>query len=109
LTQEELGKEFMGLYAPGQTMNEPRYRSISYNSSLSNIFKLKLGYNMQLVLVEIKAATGKDIDEHIVRLAKVIPASLVMVSYAPLLIKILRLRRYPRKMKEWWMRQPEVE
>jgi hypothetical protein len=33
-------------------------------------------------LVEMKAATGMDIAEHIMRPAKVIPASLVPVSHA---------------------------
>jgi hypothetical protein len=82
LTQEELDEEYMGLYAPGQMMNDPLYGQISYNSSLSNAFKLKLGHDVQLFLVEMKAATGKEIAEHVMRLAKVIPASLVTVSYA---------------------------
>jgi len=47
------------------------------------------------------AATGKDIAEHLIRLAKVIPASLVTVCYAPLLISILRLQSDPMNMKEW--------
>jgi len=53
-------------------------------------------------------ATGKDIAEYVIRPVKVIPASLVMVSYAPLLICILRLRRYLMKMKQWWMRRQQV-
>ena len=60
---------------------------------------------MKLFLVDMEAATGKDIAEHVMRPAKIIPASLVTVSYAPLLISILRLRKYPMKMKEWWMRR----
>ena len=44
---------------------------------------------MNLFLKEMKAATGKDIAEHVIRPAKVIPTSLVTVSYAPLLISIL--------------------
>jgi len=43
-TQEELDEEYMGLYAPGQMINDPLYGQISYNSSLSNAFKLKLGH-----------------------------------------------------------------
>jgi hypothetical protein len=82
LTQEELDEEYMGLYAPGQMMNDPLYGQISYNSSLSNAFKLKLGHDVQLFLIEMKAATGKEIAEHVMRPAKVIPASLVTVSYA---------------------------
>jgi hypothetical protein len=56
----------------------------------------------------MKAATGKDIAEHIIRPAKGIPTSLDMVRYAPLLIRILRLRRYPMKMQERWMRRQQV-
>jgi len=51
----------------------------------------------------MKAATGMDIAEHIIRPAKVIPASRIKGSYAPLLITILRLWRDLMKMKEWWM------
>jgi Tfp pilus assembly PilM family ATPase len=50
---------------------------------LSNAFKLKLGYNENLYLVDMKAATGKDIVEHIIKLAKVSPTSLVPVTYSP--------------------------
>jgi len=105
LMQEELDKEYMGRSAPGQMMNNPLYSQISYNSSLSNAFKLKLGPNVKLFLVEMKAATGKDIAEHVVRPAKGIPANLDMVCYAILPISILGLRRDPMKMNEWWMRR----
>jgi len=90
LTREGLDEEYMGLYAHGQMMNDRLYIHISYNSSVSNAFKLKLGYNLKLFLVEMKAATRKDIVENVIRLAKVIPTSLVQVSYAPLLISLLR-------------------
>ena len=80
--QEELDEEYMGLYAPGQTMNHRLSAQISSNSSLSNAFKLKLEHDVNLVLVEIKAATGNDIAEHWIRPVKVIPASLVPVSNA---------------------------
>jgi hypothetical protein len=89
-------------------LNNPLYDQISYNSSLSNAFKLKLGHTVQLFLVEMKAATGKDIAEQVIGLAKAIPAGLVTVRYDPLLISILRLRRYLMKMKEWWMRRQPV-
>jgi len=65
----------MGLYTPGQ-MNDPGYGQSSYHSSLSNAFKLKLGLDVKLFLVEMKVATGKDIAEHVMRPAKVIPGSL---------------------------------
>jgi len=82
LTQEELNEEYMELYAPRQMMNDPLCGQISYNSSLSNAFKLKLGHNVNLFLVEMKTATGKKITEHVMRPAKVIPASLFKESYA---------------------------
>jgi len=105
LEQEELDEEYMGLYAPGQIMNDPLYGQISYNSSISNAIRLKLGHDVNVFLVDMKAATGKDIAEHVMRPDKEIPAGHVMLCYAPLLISILRLRRYPMKMKEWWMRR----
>jgi len=63
-------------------MNDSLYGQISYNSSLSNAFKLKLGHNVNLFSIEMKTATGKDNAEHIMRPAKVIPAGLVPVCYA---------------------------
>jgi len=105
LTQDKLDKEYMGLYTPGQMLNDSLYGQISYNSSLTNAFKLQLGHNVQLFLLEMKAATGKNIAEHAIRPAKAIPPSLVTVCYAPLQISILKLRRYPMKMKEWWIRR----
>jgi len=63
-------------------MNDSLYGQISYNSSLPNVFKLKLGYNVKLFLVEMNVVTGKDIVEHVMRPAKVIAASLVKVSYS---------------------------
>jgi len=95
----------MGFYTPGQMINDPLYGQISYNSSLSNAFKLKLGHDVKLFVVDMKAATGKDIAEHVIRPVKVIPASLFPVSYAPLLICILTWGRERMKMKEWWMRR----
>jgi hypothetical protein len=59
LTQEALDEKYMGLYTPGQMMNNPLYGQISYNSSLSNAFKLKLGQNVKLFLVDQKAAQGR--------------------------------------------------
>ena len=95
----------MELYAPGQMMNDLLYGHISFTNSLSNGFKLNLGHDLKLFPVEMKAATGKDIAEHIIRPAKVIPASLLMVSDGPQLISILGLWRDPMKMKRWWIRR----
>ena len=66
LRQDELDEVYIGLYALGQMMNDPLYGQISSNSSLSNTFKLKQGHNVKLVLVEMKAATGKDIAEDVI-------------------------------------------
>jgi len=82
LTQAELNQEYVGLCEPGKMMNDPLHGQISYNSSLSNAFKLQLGHIVNQFLIEMKEATGKDIAEHVMRTAKVIPASLVPVSYA---------------------------
>jgi hypothetical protein len=72
----------MGLYTPGQMMNDPLNDQISYNSSLLNPFKLKLGHNVNLFLVKVMEATGKDIAERGMRRGNAIPASLVPVTYA---------------------------
>jgi hypothetical protein len=48
LMQEALDEEYMGLYALGHTMNDHLSSQIAYNSSLSNAFKLKLGYDVKL-------------------------------------------------------------
>jgi hypothetical protein len=71
----------MGLYAPGH-MNDPLYSQLSYNSSLSNTSKLKLGYDVKLFLVEMKATTGKDIADYVIRAAEVIPTSLYKICFA---------------------------
>jgi len=105
LAREELDEEYMGLYAPGQMMNDTLYGQISFNSSLSNAVKMKPRHNVKLFSVEMKAAIEKDIAEHVMRLAKVIPSSQVTVSYAPPLTRIFGLCRDPMKMKEWSMRR----
>jgi hypothetical protein len=107
LTQEEWDEGYVGLYAPGQRMNDPQSDQISY-SSHPNTFTLKLGHNVILLLVEMKAASGKDYAAHVIRPAKVIPTILVTVSYTPLLMSKLRLRRYLMRMKEWWIRTQRV-
>jgi len=85
----------MGLYAPGQIINDPLYGQISYNSSISNAFKLKVGHNVKLFSVEMNAATGKDIAEHVMKPAKLIPTSLVMVSYSHCLPVYIDFRGIP--------------
>jgi hypothetical protein len=72
----------MGSYAPREMMNCPLYGQIAYNSSLSNGFKLNLGHNVELFLVEILTATGKDIVEHRMRPANEFPANLILANSA---------------------------
>jgi len=91
LEQDELDKEYMGLYTHRRMIIDPIYGQISYNCCLSNAFKLKLGHNLKIFLVEMKRATGKEIAKHIIRPAKVIPASRVKARCPQLLIIIHRL------------------
>jgi len=96
LTQEEVEEGYMWLYTPGQMMNNPLYGQISYNSSLSNAFKLKLGHNVKLFWVELHVPTGKEIAVHVMKPAKVIHTSLFTVSYADCYSVFLDFR------KRWW-------
>ena len=72
LMEEDLDEEYLGSYALGQIMNDPPYGQISYNSSLSNAFKLKLGHNVKLLLLEMNAAIIQNSAEHIIRPVNVI-------------------------------------
>jgi hypothetical protein len=65
LTEEELHNENMGLYSPGQIMNDALYGQISYISSLSIALKLKVGSNLKQCWVEMTAAAGKNIAKHV--------------------------------------------
>jgi hypothetical protein len=103
--EEELDKKYTGLFPPGQMITDCLNGQISYICYISNTFKLKLGHHLKLFLGEMRAATGKDIAKHIMKLAKVIPTSLVPVCYAPLLITTLRLQRYPMNTQDCWMRR----
>jgi len=95
----------MGLYPPVQILNDPVYSQTQYNSCLSDVFKLKQGYNYKLFWIEMKAATGKDIAEHLIRPAKLLPAHLVLLSYAQLLLMIVRLQRNRMKIYDLQMRR----
>jgi len=57
LEQNELKEEYMGLYINGQMIMDPIYGQIWYNCCLSKAFKLKLGHNPKIILVESKIAT----------------------------------------------------
>jgi hypothetical protein len=79
---------------------DPIYGQISYNCCLSNAFKLKLGYNLKIFLVEIKSPTEKEIAKHVIRPTKVIPASRVTARCAQLLIIIHRLWKVLKRVEE---------
>ena len=70
LEQDEMEEEYMGLYNHGQMINEPIYGQISYNCCLSNAFQLKLGHNVNIFLVEMMRATGKEIAKQVIRPTK---------------------------------------
>jgi hypothetical protein len=100
LEKDELDEEYMGLYTNVQMITDPIYGQISYNCCLSNAFKLKLGHDPIIFLVETKRATVKEIAEHAIRQAKVIPASPVKARCAQLLIIIHRLWKVLTKVEE---------
>jgi hypothetical protein len=80
LEQDELEEEYMGIYKHGQMINDPIYGQISYNCCLSNAFKLKLGHNLKIFVLEMKRATGKEIAEHVIRPTKVIPLAVLRLD-----------------------------
>jgi len=101
LEQAELDEEYMRLYTNQQMITDPIYGQISYKCCLPNAFKLKLGHNPKILLPEMKRATGKEIAEHIIRPAKVIPASRVKARCEQLLIIIHRHWKVRKRVEEW--------
>jgi len=100
LEQDELDKAYMGLYTNGQLMMDPIYGQILYNCCLSNAFKLKLGHNVKMVLVEMKQAMGRDIAEHVIRPPKVMPASSIKARCGQQRIIIDRLWNVLKRVVE---------
>ena len=96
----ELEEENMGLYTHGQMIMDPIHGQISYNCCLSNAFKLKHGHDVKRFLVGIKRAPGKDIAQHAIRAAKVIPVGRVMARCVQLLIITPRLWKVLRRVEE---------
>jgi hypothetical protein len=80
LEQDKLDEEYMGIYKHGQMINDPIYGQISYNCCLSNAFKLKLGHNVKIFVVEMMRATVKETAEHVIRLRKVIPLAVLSLD-----------------------------
>jgi hypothetical protein len=58
LDQNELEEDFMGIYTHRQMINDPIYGQISYNCCLSNAFKLKLGHNEMIFVLEMMRRPG---------------------------------------------------
>jgi len=86
LEQAELDEEYLGLVTYPQMIMNAIYGQILYTCWLSNAFKLKLGHDTKIIVVKMMRATGKEIAEHIIIPAKVIPASHVKARCAQLLI-----------------------
>ena len=63
MQQDELAGEYVGLYTNGQKIMDPIYGQISYNCCLPIAFKLKLGPDLKIFLVENIGATEKEIAE----------------------------------------------
>jgi hypothetical protein len=80
LPQDELEDEYMGMYKYWQMNNDPIYSQVSYNCCLSNAFKLKLGNDVKIFVVEMMRATGKETAEHVIRPTNVIPLALLMLD-----------------------------
>jgi hypothetical protein len=53
LERNVLEQEYMGLYSNRQMIMDPIYGQISFNCCLSEAFKLKLGHNPKILLVEM--------------------------------------------------------
>jgi len=100
LGQDKLAEEYMGVYTHWQMIINPIYGQISYNCSLPTAFKLKLGYNPRKNLVELKRVTGMEIAEHIIRPAKVTPASGVKVRCMQPLIFVHRVWNVLKRVEE---------
>jgi len=91
---DKLDEECTGWYTHGQMMDDAIYGLISYNCWLYNAFRLKLGYNLNIMLVAIRRGTGKEMTEHIVRPAKAIPRSQVKAWHVLLLSWYIDFRRF---------------
>jgi len=81
-------------------ITDPIYGRNLYNCCRSNAFKLKLEHDPKIFLVELKRARGKEIAEHIISPAKVIPASRVKARCAQLLIIIHRHWKVLKRVEE---------
>jgi len=100
LEQDELEEAYMGIFQDGQMIDDPIYGHILYNCCLSNAFKLKLGHNVKIFVVEMMRATGKEVAEQVIRPTKVLRATHVKARREQLLIIIHRLWKVLRRVEE---------
>jgi len=98
--QKELDEEYMGLYMSWKLIMDPTYDRIVYDCYLWNTSKLKLGHNAKIFLVKIKRATGKEIAEHMIGPANVIPTIYVTARCAQQLIIIHRHWKVLKRVQE---------
>jgi hypothetical protein len=109
LVRDELEEEYLRLLTQWQIIDDLMYGQILFNCCLSNAFKLTLGHNVNIFLVEMTRVTGKEIAEQVTRLTMVIPASHVEARSDQLLIMIYRLWKVLKrvedkaKRRERWM------
>jgi hypothetical protein len=80
---------------------DPIHGQISYLCCFSNLFKLKLGHNAKMLLVEIKQSPGKEITTDLVRPVKVITLSGVNVGCVQILIIIQRFWKVLKWVEQW--------
>jgi hypothetical protein len=82
LKQNELDEEYLGSQTHGPIIMDPIYHKMLYNCLLSNTFKLKLGNNTKIFLVESEQARWKEIVGYIMKSGKVDHASCDMARCA---------------------------
>jgi len=100
LEQDKSDEECVGVNTHCTMMNDPIYGQISYNCCLWNAFKLKLGQNPKIFLVEMKRATRKVIAKQIIRLLNVILTSRVKARCVQLLFITHWLWKVLNRVKE---------
>jgi len=96
-----LDEVYIQLYCNWITMNDPIHAQISYNCFVSNTFKLEVGYNLMIFLVEMGIATGRVIEERLIGPTKVISASHVNASSTQLRTIRYRVWKVVERLEDW--------
>jgi len=97
---EESEEEYTQLYTNGRLINNHIYSLILYNCCFSNTVKLKLGYDLKILLIVMQLTAEKMGAEYIFRLAKIVATSLVQAWNAQMLNIIYMCWNVRRSMKE---------